>query len=506
MGHPLLLSAMKRVSAPRLAALLAPALALTLGACAGVEGPEETRRTLSTGAALEEDPHAEYLCSACHEYVESSQSLLSLSRYTHPDSLSVRAPASAARCSDSGCHEDVGPREITYRSVTFPHRRHGLGPEPDGDDGEDATQPYVEMSCAGCHGHDSGTEPLSVSTDACSLCHLNEQSAGNQGECRQCHTVMDQAGQVSATLQIPHEGLPWIDGGCIRCHYDVSQASTVPRDNTCVNCHLDDPALARAEADEAIHAQHVDVGCSSCHTAEAHRVQGMTTAVNLDCAGCHLEAHEVEVTDTWPERGTCISCHADSHEVQQRLLLGVIPGRPQADPSEKFMQGLNCGSCHIPPDEGGPTLASADEGVHGSAQSCQTCHLDEYDMVLDWWEEGADARLDRVRGMIARARSRLRSSEGGLAAVDSAAALVALVDSAGAVHNLPLSHRMMVDAVETVIRGYGAAGVSPERAPELGRQPSQGLCSYCHYRIDDPWLFEDMSGEFHRKVMRLENR
>jgi len=499
MGRPLLLTA-------------AVVSTLLLAACAGVEGPEETRQSLSGSdqVGIQEDPHAEYLCSACHEYVEDTGSLLSLARYTHPDSASVRAPASAARCSDSGCHEDMGPREITYQSVTFPHRFHGLSPEPDATAPADTTgfqQPYVEMSCAGCHGHASGTEPMTVSTDACSLCHLNEQSAGNRGECRQCHTVMDGAGQVSATLSIPHEDLPWINGGCVRCHYDVSQASTEPLDGTCVNCHLDDPALASASPDpDLVHPQHVDVGCSSCHVAESHDVQGMTTAVNLQCAGCHLEAHEVEVTESWPERTTCMSCHADSHEAQQRLLLGVIPGWESATPSEKFMQGLNCSSCHIPPGQGGPALATADQGVDGSQLACQTCHLQEYDLVLEWWEEGSAARLARVRGMVSRARRRLQSSEAGLAAVDTAAALVTLVDSAGAVHNLGLSHRMMVEAAETVIRGYNAAGMSPERAPDLGRQPNQGLCSYCHYRLDDPWLFEEMSGEFHRKVMRLEGR
>lgn len=494
MGRPLLLKA-----------TLAWAV-LLLGACTGVEGPEVSRQSLAGANGLEEDPHAELLCSACHSYVEDSRSFLSLARYTSPDSVSVRAPAPATRCSDSGCHEDVGPREITYRSVTFPHRFHGQGPEPDGDGDDDAEQPYVAMSCAGCHGHESGTEPLSVSTDACSLCHLNQQSAGNEGECRQCHTVMDDAGMVSPTLQIPHEGLPWIDGGCVRCHYDVSQASTEPRANTCVNCHRDDPALARAAADPEVHEEHVDVGCSSCHTAEMHEVRAMTTAVDLECSGCHLEVHRVEVTESWPERGTCVSCHADSHEPQQRLLLGVVPGQTTASPSEKFMQGLNCSSCHIPPAEGGPRLASLDQGVDGSARACQTCHLQEYDVVLEWWEEGSSARLAGVRRMVARAENRLSGNEAGSAAVDSARALVALVDTAGAVHNLALSHRMMEDAVAAVIRGYERAGAAPERGPELGRRPSQGLCSYCHYRVDDPWLFQEMSGEFHRKVMRLENR
>ena len=27
-----------------------------------------------------------------------------------------------------------------------------------------------------------------------------------------------------------------------------------------------------------------------------------------------------------------------------------------------------------------------------------------------------------------------------------------------------------------------------------------------HYRSDDAWAFQEMSGDFHRKVMRLENR
>ena len=44
---------------------------------------------------------------------------------------------------------------------------------------------------------------------------------------------------------------------------------------------------------------------------------------------------------------------------------------------------------------------------------------------------------------------------------------------------------------------------APPAPPALGRSPRQGLCSYCHYRTDEPGLSESMSDAFHREVMEV---
>ena len=175
--------------------LLTSLLSAVAAACA----PGEPG-VLATGSG--DDPHRWLTCSACHEYTDlGTQTRLALEQVVQPDSVTVRTPAPEARCAAAGCHEDLGPREVLFPPVSFEHRRHG------GDT-------IVVMGCAGCHGHDKGREPLTASVDPCSLCHLGEQSAGNRGECRVCHTDLGHAGQTSQGLPVPHEGLPWIDGGC----------------------------------------------------------------------------------------------------------------------------------------------------------------------------------------------------------------------------------------------------------------------------------------------------
>ena len=67
--------------------------------------------------------------------------------------------------------------------------------------------------------------------------------------------------------------------------------------------------------------------------------------------------------------------------------------------------------------------------------------------------------------------------------------------------NLHLAHRLLVQASDQINQAYLDATRSPPAPPELGRDPRMGLCSYCHYRLNDPWLFEEMSGDFHREVL-----
>ncbi|MBT8337525.1 MAG: hypothetical protein KJO11_13040 [Gemmatimonadetes bacterium] len=384
-------------------------------------------------------------------------------------------------CAASGCHEGGGSREISFGPVTFTHRDHG----------GDSLQ--VAMSCAGCHIHEIGNDPLVADVGTCALCHIAEQTAGIAGECRLCHSAPEHVAVTSQAVAVPHDGLPYVDGGCVRCHYDVTETTVEVSPLTCGTCHADgDELLATDTIPAQLHTDHTGVGCVSCHVTEGHQIQAMSTAVVLDCAQCHSEIHEVPVTREWPGTSTCNACHAGSHAAEQRMVLGLVDPE-QPIPSDKFMSGLSCASCHVAAEGADPAVA-----VAGSAEGCVGCHRGEYAEVLDWWIEGSADRTSMARAAVDRAQRTLGAD---VAPLDSASARIDAVRDGGAHHNLLLAHRLLEGVLADVTAAYEASGRSAPAAPSLGREPSMGLCSYCHYRVDEPWLFQDMSGAFHREVM-----
>jgi predicted CXXCH cytochrome family protein len=355
------------------------------------------------------------------------------------------------------------------------------------------------MGCAGCHAHERGSDPLKAGVDACSVCHLSQQAAGLAGECRTCHVQPTHVAVASQGVEVPHRGLPWIEGGCIRCHFDVTEPPVEVALVRCVSCHADlDRAVAQGIGED-LHEAHTGAVCTSCHEEGTHRIRAMTSSVDLQCVDCHAVEHDLELEAAFPATATCNDCHTDVHQAQQRLMLGLVPGLEAPAPSEKFMDGLTCRSCHQEAPGRDP-----DAVLMGSAASCVACHRTEYRTVLQWWLSGGEARLARTAPFVERGAAQLATEGDSVAlALDEARAWVALVGEAGAVHNLPLAHRLLQEASDRVVSAYRSQGVAMPAAPELGRQPRMGLCTYCHYRPDDPWLFREMSGTFHRDVLGI---
>ncbi len=440
------------------------------------------------GAGHTNDPHAQLTCASCHEYTLANQTQRAVDRLVSPDSMSRHAPVPLETCTSAGCHPDRGPREVEFRSLSFEHRQHG------GDS-------VVAMGCVGCHTHDRGGEPLIAALDPCSLCHLGDQSAGNQGECRQCHTSLDHVSATSQGLSVPHRDLPWVDGGCVRCHYDVTRARLEVAVTSCRMCHTDEDEMVARGIGEDLHGSHVSVGCLSCHEGEAHRIRAMSSVVQLVCAQCHQEVHRVETSPEWPEANLCNECHQGAHLEQQEMVLGLVPQLAGATPSVKFQAGLTCASCHQSSLNTDPTVP-----VGAPPAGCQGCHLDEYATVLVWWQEGAQVRIDRVKTVLASGTGQIEGPPEALSRLDSAAVLMNIVEKGRPEHNLVLAHRLLVRISALVTEAYVRAGRTPPPQPVLGREPSDGLCSYCHYRSNDPWLFEQMSGAFHRQALSIPPR
>jgi nitrate/TMAO reductase-like tetraheme cytochrome c subunit len=417
-----------------------------------------------------ETAHADLACRACHNGAPIP---------------GREAAVPSASCQASGCHEAGGPEEVYLATVTFPHRGHGQ-------DGA------IKTTCASCHTHPEGRAPLEASVDACALCHVGEVTGGRSQECRICHTRPDHARLTSQGVAVSHSQLPWTEIGCVRCHYDVAEAETEVASATCRQCHEDLTALNSAAVGRDLHPLHGGVTCTSCHMKNIHEVRAMSSAVDLVCSDCHRQAHAINLrTEDPPDRQLCAACHDGVHAAQQRLLLGIRPDGG-VEPSEKFLAGITCRSCHI------PTTVTSDpsDAIRGQATACAGCHAQEYTQVLDWWLDGIRARLAASQAYVEQAARALDSPPDSAARLmRDAQAMVTLVAEAGGQHNLELADRLLREAVTRARQAYGVAGQRAPGIPDLGRVPHSGMCSYCHYSPGEPWNFENMPDEFHRSIM-----
>jgi len=425
----------------------------------------DTSAATATAAPSVPNPHAGLACAECHEGGLADRSMPAV-------------PKDA--CTRSGCHNENVPAEVKLATVTFTHRQHG------------STGPFTP-ECAGCHTHTSGSEPIPGSGDTCGLCHQKELSGTSGEDCRLCHQSPSHIGMTSQGVAIPHQGLPWIEGGCLRCHYAVAKPVHDVSMDRCRECHDDVSSVAKAGIGEDLHPTHSGIACISCHEADSHRIEAMSSAVDLSCGDCHREEHGVQVKGGPLSSSGCDACHRTVHQAPQRMLLGILPEGTEAMPSSHFMDGLTCRSCH-----------RAQDGGRATSNACVGCHRPEFAKILTWWQEGVDQRTRSVRSYLAGAEAAVEgrgSRDPAVQAVDAARASLDLIRQAGGVHNIPLTHRLFQDALAEAAKAYRDVGRAAPTPPSLGRTPRRGLCAFCHYRLPEPGFSQSMPDAFHREVL-----
>jgi hypothetical protein len=419
------------------------------------------------------DPHADLSCAACHQ---------------GPTGERGRAMVPEATCTSAGCHGDRGPAEVRFATVTFPHRDHAPGAA-------------VDLTCSGCHTHDGGEHPIRASVDACALCHLGQLTGAESQQCRLCHQDPDHSLLTSQGVAVSHSQLPWIEIGCVRCHYDLASPEVAVPVQTCRQCHDRLERLQQRAVGRDMHPIHSGLTCTACHEGNIHHMEAMSSAVDLVCADCHVQAHEVPLAiGGRPPSAFCSDCHAGVHAPQQQLLLGIRPdGRTM--PAEHFVAGITCRSCHIATER---TAAEPTVPLRGQATACASCHEVEYQRVLRWWIDGVNERVgSSSRYIDTAARQLAQAPDTAVHLIRVSREMVALVAEAGGHHNLELSDRLMREAVAQVQQAYRLAGQPVPAPPDLGRVPHSGLCSYCHYDPREPWNFEAMAEDFHERVLRI---
>ncbi len=437
--------------------------------------------------------HAGLACAACHDGP------------TPPSADRDLGVATTEGC--LACHEDGGGAEVEMAVGHAVLPRHADHPGLDGTE---------TLDCAQCHAHPTGSAALRVDPNGCGLCHADELDGNPPGECRSCHIAPEVQPLTDQGLPVSHDRVPWVEEGCVRCHYAVAPPSGVSsRVTPCTDCHDEDSRTVRAfsaGADangplpggeaaagqgatsgraSAVHGAHARVPCGACHTEPAHRVEALSSAVGLVCADCHVESHTVDSRSV--AAATCTGCHAEDHRPQQGLLLGLVPWSTQVRPSMKFAAGLTCRSCHgVAGAEAGPDLVAPSDplvSLAGDRQRCVLCHRSEYADVADLWMEGGAERLRRARAWVESRASTVPDSS-----AEAARARLDFVDAGGFVHGPVLADRLLREAV-ALTGGAGAGG------PELGAPPRDGFCSFCHLDPGGTWTLGEMSDDLHRSVV-----
>ena len=454
--------------------LIGGALLAVLAAC----GPRDT------------DPHARIACAGCHRGAVADTG---------------RAAVTATGCDRGGCHASVSAEADTARllMVTFRHRAHGA----------DSTRAAVP--CAACHTHRPGSTAMVTDSSACALCHATDIASVRAPRCLTCHPNPRHQRLTSQGVPIPHAQILGAGVPCTRCHYELLAGRPDSAAAGCRDCHRDTrvtaPVLAlldslrprrgallrdtagmrRSEAGtvrltalaDSLHRSHTGYACSSCHAPVQHRIVAMSTSVVLSCTDCHTRAHRRPIPADTSATAKCSDCHEGVHAEEQRLILGLLPDEP-IRPSPMFMGGVTCRSCHVQP--GAPPLRPGQSLVATEA-ACTGCHGDQWRGILPRWRRGYARREVLARSYIeaaARATADSTANPAARAKVRRAQSLLAFLHSAGPLHNLPASDRIMRDAIRLAGEADASVG-APRAAPVLGPPVATGTCISCHYGIEE---------------------
>jgi len=158
---------------------------------------------------------------------------------------------------------------------------------------------------------------------------------------------------------------------CASCHLDVHQGTPT---RTCSACHTTEsfnefPLGIVHPADFPLEGAHLQITCESCHTDD---LGGAFAPPDRECASCHMGDYAASQLVDHQSLGfstDCTECHSSLDFRDVAFDHFTISGGFELIGQHA---GIECTSCHSPPDGGIPEMPSGSE-------DCVACHLDDYE-------------------------------------------------------------------------------------------------------------------------------
>jgi len=274
------------------------------------------------------------------------------------------------------------------------------------------------LKCASCHQFEPTIKDhFSVNKTTCFTCHFANQPFNTYtGKCLNCHEPPSVAVPVHATLRpdatkqtagtrpevtMNHELIVKNNVNCASCHADLVQGTGQVNRSDCEDCHdqeyyLKDFNKLTTEVVREYHRIHAagqHARCNDCHSLIQHQLT--PTAETSDM-----------VALLKPVRQDCQHCHPNHHREQIELLLGqggFVSHTEAGIPSQMMGSRVNCRGCH---NKGGAD-AKGEAVITGTAESCRSCHDEEYIQLFARWQRSIEARLTESQELLAKVEQRL---------------------------------------------------------------------------------------------------
>ena len=371
------------------------------------------------------------------------------------------AEISDESCLRSGCHSHrLLEGRVMFEDVNFDHKPH-----------LEEMRRGKKLRCTSCHSQIVQGEHMTVTETTCITCHFKlDENGQNLAECTICHNP-----PVAVEGQDPpkfdHARVVETQLDCVRCHGEmVVGDGAVPRER-CYACHWDRERLDQFGNTNVMHAKHI-------------------TENKIECDLCHLSMQHKSVSKekVIPE---CQTCHEGFHEAQKDLFVGHGGHGVSDAPNPMYEKGLTCQGCHVF-HNAGSGFDFEGETFLASGASCEPCHGEGYNHLLENWEKSAAERMETIRAALEDARKARMNFRGGKAEGDVIDSLFRmanynydLVRTGRPIHNivyanelLAAAHGMLKQFFSVASPGYRIA------AMETGSEVVPSACVNCHSGIE----------------------
>jgi nitrate/TMAO reductase-like tetraheme cytochrome c subunit len=372
------------------------------------------------------------------------------------------AEISDESCLRSGCHEQrLLHGKVMFEKVNFDHKPH-----------LEQMRRGKKLRCTSCHSQIVQGEHMTVTETSCITCHFKLDEEGkNLSRCTICHDP-----PVAVEGQEPpkydHTRVVENHLDCKKCHGEmVVGDGAVPRER-CYACHWDKERLDQYSNTDVMHNKHI-------------------TENKIECDLCHLSMQHKSVSkeQVIPE---CQTCHEGFHEAQKDLFVGHGGHGVPDQPNPMYEKGLTCQGCHV--------FHDTDTGVEfkgetflASGASCEPCHGEGYNRILENWKKSAAERLETLRVALNDAQSARKSFHGTQdqrVAIDSlyteANYNYDLVRTGRPIHNIVYANALL-GAAHGMLQEFFAI-VNPQyrlAAMEMGSEVVPSSCVNCHSGIEE---------------------